>query len=396
MTRRAASGVLAIFLSALLGCATAPPEREAPTTAPPVAAVADVAPATPPESAAPATVARLDAHRTLGEPVQAGALVVWPIYSDVREDVGAFATLPDAQAGGGAVVREMDADTSGLTLAQRIRERMAINAANGGGGASVGSLLVENSGRTPLLVPAGTLVRGGNQDRVIEEDVVVAADSAALVRVHCVEHGRWSPERDGVATDGLFQAVECIAPSEIRAAGVYENSQTGVWERVAERNSVQALGGTVLAGSESFFATVDAANDTTRSARDAVADAITRRFAELDAAAARPVGFAYAVGGRAVGVRAFAGPDLFRARFPAFARSLAIESQPGSKSAAAKPARVEDVVALVHAIDAGKASVDDRGTHRLAWRRGKAGWSCACRVTIGGRDVALSEDWTAR
>ena len=43
------------------------------------------------------------------------------------------------------------------------------------------------------LVLAGEVVIGGKQDRVLTEDIVLAASETQQVAVNCVEQGRWAP-----------------------------------------------------------------------------------------------------------------------------------------------------------------------------------------------------------
>src|SRR5439155_384601 len=77
--------------------------------------------------------------------------------------------------------------------------------------ARVNPLVIENPGKLPLLVLAGTVVRGGKQDRQIGADFVIEAGKTVPVDAFCVEHGRWDATRDGVATGGRFKSEKVLA-----------------------------------------------------------------------------------------------------------------------------------------------------------------------------------------
>src|SRR5262249_18323600 len=128
-----------------------------------------------------ATPLALDAHRTLTAPVVAGNLTVWPVVTDAPADMGEFVTLEEAQARGVATVREVGAE--GGASDPSAPAASAAGARDGDeeddfadveSGDDVNALVVENKGDAPILVCAGTLLQGGNQDRQVGDDVVIA------------------------------------------------------------------------------------------------------------------------------------------------------------------------------------------------------------------------------
>src|SRR5262245_52654729 len=152
---------------------------------------------------------RLDEHRTFGPELCVENLQVWPILTDRPADVGDFLTLQAAQEQGVAEVQE-------------IKE-----------GARVNTLEIESRSDRPILVCAGTLVKGGQQDRQIGQDFVVLGHSTVAVDAFCVEHGRWSGSAG-------FCATRAIAVASVRASGQYRGNQQRVWEEVADANAEAA------------------------------------------------------------------------------------------------------------------------------------------------------------
>ena len=59
----------------------------------------------------------------------------------------------------------------------------------------IGALTVTASGRLPVLLTEGTLLRGGWQTRVLARDAVVLPDESTTLETACVEAGRWGGER---------------------------------------------------------------------------------------------------------------------------------------------------------------------------------------------------------
>src|SRR5258705_7833585 len=110
----------------------------------------------------------------------------------------------------------------------------------------------------------GDLMIGGQQDRVIGEEVVVEASGQPItILVYCVEHGRWS-QRDVAQNVGYLGSVQANDPNPlppeqlqklaeaandgkfVRSAGVVTKDvrvavqggggQGGVWNEVAKAN----------------------------------------------------------------------------------------------------------------------------------------------------------------
>lgn len=100
----------------------------------------------------------------VGAPTQAGALSVFPVWTDAPAPGPRPYTLT---LRAGAAVSELP------------------------GGPSVNHLAVTNPGPKPLLLLEGTLLDGGWQHRTVVRDVLVAAGESRTLEVMCVEQGRW-------------------------------------------------------------------------------------------------------------------------------------------------------------------------------------------------------------
>ncbi len=232
-----------------------------------------------------------------------GNLTVFPILAKTQLDVGPLASLHDALESGDAELRELKAAAAeALPSDGSIEQHQAPGGL--GTGAQVDKLAIENKGKVPVYVLAGTIVKGGNQDRQIGQDFIIGAKETVPIDAFCVEHGRWNENRGGTATGGKFSAVKQLANSDVRVAGQYKADQNEVWSKVSEVNKKNKK----HSSSDSLLATADDAE--IQRERDALSRQIVT---DLDAVAPQGavVGYAYAVDGEIRGVRWFAHHRVF-------------------------------------------------------------------------------------
>jgi hypothetical protein len=327
--------------------------------------------ATAKEPTGPLASARLDDHRSFGAEVAVENLQVWPIVSDQPADVGPFLTLQEAQAQGKARVHE--------------REQ----------GAEVNELVLENTGDLPILVCAGTLVKGGQQDRQIGQDLIALAHSTVSVDAFCVEQGRWT----GGSAD--FVAMGCMTTVGVRASGQYGSNQSQVWNEVEQIDRAAA----VTPATGTLVAAIDVADTAVVERRGKIEKQVRASFDALLAKKTTVVGFAYAIDGKPVTIRAFADARLLKAQLDPFVRTMSMEAELAARdretaapAVAPRRATVADLLALVHAT----ASADDETFKTCAgnvnhYRKGELAASSACYLrSIGYGGAAITEDWTAR
>ena len=397
-------------------------------------------PTTPPG----AEVARLDEHRSLGEPVVAGNLTVWPIYTDAPLDIGEFLTLQEAQEQKVAVVRELgsagqqndapgEAATQAASETEPVQRHTAANDAQsnepttneqisegsitigGGDQAEVNRVTIENTGELPILVVAGTIIDGGKQDRQIGQDFVIAAGATVDVDAFCVEQGRWSSHsvqelragdtvthlsagREDVVLRFAASRSAGIAVKGVRAAGQYEKNQQMVWDNVA--GALKDVEGAENA-TQTLMATVEKADKKVLARRNKLESAVLDAFAELARSGSGPVGFAYAINGKPVTVRAFAHERILQSQLPLFVKAMALEAEMASDKAGANvKASAADVIALVKNIEAAEEEMfETRASNTNAYGGNDFGFKARCVLkngALGLGKVVVTEDWTAR
>lgn len=101
--------------------------------------------------------------------------------------------------------------------------------------AEVPTVRFTNGGGRPVLVPAGSTISGGRQNRMVNVSVLIPSTAALDVPVSCVQAGRWSGER-------AFTAGRSFAPRRVRRTNeltVEHNLRHGRGSR-ADQSSVWA------------------------------------------------------------------------------------------------------------------------------------------------------------
>jgi hypothetical protein len=233
------------------------------------------------------STAPADTPADIGAPKTFDNLTVFPVTSKFQDELGPLTTLDDALAKKAAAVRETGADDQG-----RVES------------AQVNALVIENKGTVPIYVLAGTVVKGGKQDRQIGQDFIIGAHQTIPVDAFCIEPGRWTADRNGVATGGQFGSIGILTPSDVRAAAEYHQNQSEVWSKVGEVNAANRKS----AASGTLLATIDSADIVEkRTALAGKVDGYLKGVQPGDAV----VGFAYAVDGKVRSVRYFANHKVF-------------------------------------------------------------------------------------
>jgi hypothetical protein len=178
-----------------------------------------------------------------------------------------------------------------ITLKQGLSDKLVTVREHG----DVNSVVVDNHGAQPLLLVGGEMILGGQQDRIIGQDVLIQPHHAQTVTVYCVEHGRWSGA-------GQFGAAGGLVDARVRTRAKVAKDQQQVWDEVAKK--AEQVSARTPTG------TYRAVGEKTKAAVQPVREAIVRRLDALPEAG-ELVGLAAAVNGRIVSVDAFATPALF-------------------------------------------------------------------------------------
>jgi hypothetical protein len=396
------NAALVLALLSLSHCSSRTPTSVGPTQTP----RPDDVPATTELAPAPAAIIDkvdvIDKAPAFGAPAVLGRLAVYPVTlaAAAQTDPGPLLLLDDALARGVAEVREIGDDPAAPApspnapandpRAEQIQQR-------GTGGAVVGTLVIENKSDTPIFVLAGTVVKGGKQDRQIGQDFVVDARRAIPVDAFCVEQGRWDANREGASTDGKFAAVPALATSKVRAAGQYLKNQQAVWDNVAETNKAHKKS----AQSGTLLATLD-----DREVRERLDDLTARIGAHLGAGTQRDelVGLAWAIDGQIQGVRYFAHRSVFGLVADKLTRAAAVDAitaeaaGPAPEDGAAPPSAAA-LASFVAEVERGAAETRETpGGNDNEYRESERAWGMktVLKAEPGKKARPLAFDFVAK
>jgi hypothetical protein len=184
--------------------------------------------------------------------------------------------------------------------------------------AEVNRLRVRSQAKEPVFVMGGEMLRGGKQDRIMADDLVLPPRAEVAVAVYCVEHGRWALGAGGGARGG-FTTGHSVASAKVRQSGGgggRGGGQEAVWSSVAEQQ-------------ENLKA--PSATGALRSVHDSVAvrDQIAphlRALSDLAQSDPRAVGVVAMVGGEVLAADLFSSATLFRRMYPDLLESYAIDA----------------------------------------------------------------------
>ncbi|HEX8722416.1 MAG TPA: DUF6569 family protein [Pyrinomonadaceae bacterium] len=277
-------------------------------------------------------------------PVTYRNLTIFPVAGPDLAGSEGYVTLDEGTRAGTVVITERGARRMARRGPRRVRQQAA---SYDGGGASVNELALVNRSGKKLLLLAGEVVVGGQQDRIVQEDRIVPPVSVPVsLNVFCVEHGRWTPRTAGyggpVARAEVspevapmkFDSLGAVAHPKLRGAAQDRKAQDEVWNEVSENNA--RLG--TATGTDTY-------QEVYKSGR--VGAQMEDYVRALEREVLRPgvVGVVVARDGKPVWADVFASQRLFASYWPKLLKSYAVESLGEAKGG--KPPTVEEAAAYL-------------------------------------------------
>ncbi len=269
-----------------------------------------------------------------------------------------------------------------LSLADGLKQKK-VRVTEAPQGAQVNRVAVENDSDSALLLLGGELILGGQQDRVLSKDMVLAPHERASVEVYCVEHGRWQGSRE-------FGIVGGMVGEEIRREAKHHPDQQRVWQAVAKANS--AFGAAPPTGT---YRNVGSGAEGARAVepfRKAIGAALASH-----PRASQMTGIIATINGQVVSVDLFSTPQLFGSHRERLLDSIFLSAAATpAKQGAEKPATPSDIKAFLKKGDAGAAEViADDGRSRSTQKHGKDVVSSTVEVKSAGKLAPVYKSYQA-
>jgi hypothetical protein len=216
-------------------------------------------------------------------------------------------------------------------------------------GGSVNNLTIENLSSDTIIVICGDVVKGGKQDRIIQEDVLLQPKSGKRdLKVFCVESGRWTASNGAAGStmnytvNSQSSAAASVAPEEfkgyfnkgsmsLRKVVEVDKDQSKVWAKVEDINKANKT----ETATSTYTAITTSAGFTKKLA------AYTQFFSNKFKSEQNVIGVIVVTGNKVLGCDLFATPALFSSQFNSLLHSYATEAIVNGKPVTATTAVVK-------------------------------------------------------
>ena len=237
-----------------------------------------------------------------------------------------------------------------LTLDEALQAQKVIVHETG----NVSQLAVENLSETEtVLLQAGDIVKGGQQDRALSTDLILPPKSGKVpIASFCVESGRWSG-RTGERVDRFASSKHMLSSKALKLAARDVASQGAVWEQVSNLQDrlEERVGDEVKSERSKTSLPLSLEHEAVRGGIEAYL-AVLEGLAEKHADTR---GFVAVVDGEISSAEVYASHDLYVRLWPPLARALATEALALAKDdVVATPPSADDVGAFLREAEAGR------------------------------------------
>jgi hypothetical protein len=183
------------------------------------------------------------------------------------------------------------------TLEEALSKKKVKITENSSGG-EVNRLFIENISKDTIFIMAGEVVKGGKQDRVIGDDMVLYPGTGKVdLSVFCVEHNRW-----GYRSDRNFDNYHSVSSNSVRKKAAVDKNQGEVWsevDKVTEKQNAKTSTGT--------YAAIDQ-SESYKNDLNEYMDHFLKSLDKID----HCIGFVGVSGDKVIGCDIFADNELFR------------------------------------------------------------------------------------
>ena len=191
---------------------------------------------------------------------------------------------------------------------------------------AVNNLTVQNKSTETIYLMAGDVVKGGNQDRVLAQDMILPPRTLRDIEVFCVEKGRWqyrgetSEELNEIEKKSkkvfAFTGYYNVVSNDIRKTVKHNKSQTDVWNAVGKLTTTNNA--TTSTGT---YTGLESSQDYTNE-RDRYLNYFTDKFDRTD----NVIGMVVVNGKKVLGADVFNHPELFKKQYKVLLHSYVTDA----------------------------------------------------------------------
>ncbi len=183
-------------------------------------------------------------------------LRIYPIYAapeflETFKDVGKYMTLSKALDEKRVIITEAVGPNQNQ---QNVPNSNQVQQQHNTSSETVNKLYIENVSDDTVLVFAGEVVKGGKQDRMLAQNMLLPPKSGKVdVSVFCVEQNRWTYTSSDTSK-AKFTTDKNYGSNSMRKVAIVDKNQSGVWkevENVTTKNNAKTESSTFTALKES-------------------------------------------------------------------------------------------------------------------------------------------------
>jgi len=189
---------------------------------------------------------------------------------------------------------------------------------------NVNELSIENTSDEDVFIQSGDIVKGGQQDRTLKDDMILPAKSGKLnLSAFCVEHGRWT-RRGAERADTFESSRQAVASKELKMAVKMRANQSEVWDGVAKAQD--KLSSNVGAGARAQASPTSFAMTMTAPAVEKSIDGYLQELAGIINHEGDAIGYAFAINGKLNSVDIYGSHELFTKLWMKLLRASSVEA----------------------------------------------------------------------
>jgi len=357
-------------------------------------------PTAAPRAIRPGALAGQPDELVVGEPIVFQNLTIFPVSSKTPNDQDRFITLDEGLKAGSVEILEKAA-TQSVESGNQARPQVnddpfAEPVQRSRGANEVNELMVVNRSEKPLYLMPGEIIVGGDQDRTIGEELVVAPDGKPVsLNVFCVEHARWGSrsEQDYADILAFSSTSDSISATTIAA------SDAGPIHGLAHEANLGKFIGSVGSLSKPARLAVqrgdgqskvweEVANENAKSKVEAATGTFTANYSDVEslerlrpyleqlhdpiAGTENVVGVVVAVNGEMESLDVFQSTPLFKKLWPKLLKSYALDAS-NAQSDESDPKKATRMAATTFLKDIAQAStVNEQASGDLAKSSGES------------------------
>lgn len=241
--------------------------------------------------------------------------LVWSQYTYNQLDVNFLSTPAEAQAftyqnlrlypiRAKETFRQSFKDVGNYLTLEEALAKKKVKISEKGDGGTVNTLSIENVSTDTIIIITGEVVKGGKQDRIINQDMLLQPKSGKKdLPVFCVESGRWSYRNATPSQD--FNGHSKVGSMGLRKVVEKEKDQSKVWSKVDQINTDNKT----QTASKTYTALTNSADYSKKAA------AYVAFFSQKFAAEKDMIGVVVVSGDKVLGCDMFATNALFKKNF---------------------------------------------------------------------------------